>query len=84
MEAVPEPAAAVAGQLADHLMATRGLSRAQAESGYRPPPLIRAEWQMLHAASLVHEADAKYRARMALATLLPVYCDRSLPPSEDE
>ena len=65
-------------------MATRGLTRAQAESGYRPPPLIRAEWQLLHAASVVHENAAKERTTLALATLLPVYCDRSLPPSEDE
>lgn len=65
-------------------MAVRGLSRSQAEAGHIPAPLIRAEWRMLHAASLVHEADARHRAHLALAELLPLYCDRPLPPSADE
>lgn len=65
-------------------MANRGLSKAQAESGFIPPRLIKQEWKMLHAASLVHEADARHRAHLALAELLPLYCDRPLPPSADE
>lgn len=65
-------------------MAVRGLTRAQAEAGHQPPRLIKAEWRMLHAASLVHEADARHRAHLALAELLPLYCDRPLPPSADD
>lgn len=65
-------------------MAVRGLSRAQAEAGHQPPRLIKAEWKMLHAASLVHESAAKARTNLSLDERFRLYCKRPLPPSADD
>lgn len=52
-------------------MAVRGLTREQAEAGFRPPTLSKAEWQAMHEAALRCDRDAMCRTAKKIMALPP-------------
>lgn len=64
-------------------MATRGLTTAQAVSGFRPPIQLAQEWRDMYAASLFYEQCAKTRSQLALQQFFPDTSEAVAPSPSD-